>query len=75
VTSRTSSKTVIVKATTGDTPAKIAKRRKLKSWTVLRDLNRGVVTKANQTLKRGTLIRVPATKKAAKSGGKDKKKK
>lgn len=70
--SASSTKTVIVRAVKGDTPAKIAKRRKLKSWTVIRDLNRKVVKKANQVLKPGTKIRVPAAKRTAKSGGKDK---
>lgn len=70
-----SSKAVIIRAQKGDTPAKIAKRRRLKSWTVLRDLNRSLISKANQKLKTGTKIRVPATKTAARSGGKDKRKK
>lgn len=69
--SASSSKVVIVRAQKGDTPAKIAKRRRLKSWTVLRDLNRSIVTKANQKLKTGTKLRVPSSKAAARSGGKD----
>lgn len=69
-----SGKTLIVKANKGDTPAKIAKRRGLKSWTVLRDLNRKLITKANQSLKTGTTVRVPASKTAARTGGKDKRK-
>lgn len=68
---QSSTKTVIVRAQQGDTPAKIAKRRRLKSWKVIRDLNRKVVKKANQKLKQGTKIRVPATKHAARVGGKD----
>jgi hypothetical protein len=72
--SSSSSKTVVVRSIKGDTPAKIAKRRKVKSWTVIRDLNRKLVKKANQSLKPGTKIRVPAAKKTAKSGGKDKRK-
>jgi hypothetical protein len=71
-TSRTSSKSIIVIAGQGDTAAKIAKRRRLKSWTVLRKLNRGIILKANQKLKPGTPILVPVTKLAAsKSKGKD----
>lgn len=68
--SKTSTKTVIVRAQRGDTPAKIAKRRHVKSWTVIRDLNRKLVKKANQVLKTGTKIRVPATKKASSKHGK-----
>jgi hypothetical protein len=45
----------------GDTPIKIAKALKQKSWTVIKDLNPKVVTKANQNLKDGIKIRVPIT--------------
>ncbi len=48
-----------IKAKRGDTPAKIAKRLKLKSWTIIRDRNKGVVTKADQKLKEGKKIVVP----------------
>jgi hypothetical protein len=67
--SASSTKTVIVRAQHGDTPAKIAKRRKLKSWKVIRDLNKKLIHKANQTIKTGTKIRVPATKKASHHSG------
>jgi hypothetical protein len=66
-----SSKSAIVRAQHGDTPAKIAKRRRLKSWTVIRDLNRKLKLKANSKLKAGQKLRVPATKTQARSGGKD----
>lgn len=69
-TSKSSTKTIILKATKGDTAAKIAKRRRLKSWKDIRKLNPGIVTKANQTIKQGTPIRVPATNMAARKGGK-----
>jgi hypothetical protein len=52
-------KVVTVKVKKGDTPASIARRRGV-SWTVLRTLNPGVVTKAAQNLKDGSKIRVPA---------------
>lgn len=68
-----SSKSVILHAQHGDTPAKIAKRRRLKSWTVIRDLNSGLKLKANTKLKTGQKLRVPATKTQARSGGKDRK--
>jgi len=42
----------------GDTPAKIAARQRCK-WTDIRDLNPGLVRKANQALKTGTKLRVP----------------
>jgi hypothetical protein len=66
-----SSKSAILRAQHGDTPAKIAKRRRLKSWTVIRDLNRKLKLKANTKLKTGQKLRVPATKTQARSGGKD----
>jgi len=47
-----------IKAKSGDTPAKIAKRLKLKSWTIIRDRNKGI-TKAGQKIKQGTKIVVP----------------
>lgn len=73
-TSKTSSKSTILMAQRGDTAARIAKRRRLKSWTVLRKLNRGIIVKANQTIPAGTPILVPVTKIAAKRGtGKDRK--
>lgn len=68
-----STKTIIVQAKHGDTPAKIAKRRRLKSWTVIRDLNRKTIKTANQALKPGQKVRVPSTKQAARTGGKDRK--
>lgn len=71
----TSPKSLIVKANKGDTFAKIAKRRGIKSWTVLRDLNRKLTPKANAEIKKGTSVRVPATKAAARTGGKDRKRK
>lgn len=49
-------KTVTVKK--GDTPTSIARRQRCK-WTDLRDLNVGVITKANQNLKDGSKVRVP----------------
>lgn len=67
-----SPKSIIVKANKGDTFAKIAKRRGIKSWTVLRDLNRKLTPKANATIKHGTAVRIPSTKAAARGGGKDK---
>lgn len=73
--SKSSTKTHIIKAQKGDTPTKIARRRHLKSWTVLRDLNRKLIKKANQSLTHGTKIRVPATKPAARGGVKDSKRK
>jgi|tagenome__1003787_1003787.scaffolds.fasta_scaffold20731866_2 hypothetical protein len=60
-----STKFVTIRARHGDTAAKIAKRRKLRSWTTIRDNNRKIVTKANQVLKEGTKLRVPATRAAA----------
>jgi hypothetical protein len=59
--SASSTKWIVIRARQGDTPAKIAKRRKLKGWTVIRDLNKSIpVRKANQSLAHGTRIRVPA---------------
>jgi hypothetical protein len=49
-------KTITVKR--GDTPTTIARRARCK-WTELRELNLGVVTKANQQLKPGSKLRVP----------------
>ena len=58
-------KTKVVKVKRGDTPAKIARRVKCK-WTALRELNPGVIKKANQKVgkkgdkfKVGMSIRVP----------------
>jgi len=51
-------KTKTITVRKGDTPAIIARRQKC-SWTDLRDLNVGVVTKANQNLKDGSKLRVP----------------
>jgi hypothetical protein len=51
-----------VKVRRNDTPAGLAKKYKLKSWTVLRDLNQGVITKSGQKLKEGMKIRVPFDK-------------
>lgn len=64
--SKTSSKSTIIIAVAGDTAAKIAKRRKLKSWTILRRLNSDVIRKANQRIPTGTPILVPVTKLGAK---------
>lgn len=52
-------KTVIYTVKKNDTPHKIAKRKQCK-WTDIRDLNQGVVRKANQKLSVGTKLRVPA---------------
>lgn len=49
----------IIKAKVNDTPTTIAKRFKASSWFVIRRLNPGVITKANQKLKAGQKIRVP----------------
>lgn len=49
---------VIYHVKAGDTPASIARRRKVK-WTAIRDLNPVDVRKANQKLKAGQLLRVP----------------
>lgn len=68
-----STKIMVVRAIHGDTPAKIAKRRRLKSWTVIRDLNKGLKLKANSKLKTGAKVRVPRGKTQARHGGKDKK--
>jgi hypothetical protein len=73
-TTASSSKTLIVRASKGDTLAKIAKRRKIKSWTVVWDLNRGLQRKANAVIKTNTQVRVPATKLASKKSPKSKKK-
>lgn len=54
-------KTKVITVKKGDTPARIARRAKCK-WTELRDLNVGVVTKANQNLKDGSKLRVPVAK-------------
>lgn len=64
-----SSKTVILKATKGDTLAKIAKRRKIKSWVDIWKLNKGFQRKANAVIKTGTQVRVPATKLASNKRG------
>jgi hypothetical protein len=66
-----STKYVIVRAQHGNTPAKIAKRRRLKSWTVIRDANKGLKLKANTKLKTNQKLRVPVTKPQARHGGKD----
>jgi hypothetical protein len=52
---------VTLKVKRGDTPATIARRRGVK-WTTLRELNPGVIYKANQNLLDGSKIRVPAKK-------------
>ena len=52
-------KTVVINAKASDTPHTIAKRRHCK-WTDLRSLNQGVIRAANQNLRRGQKIRVPA---------------
>lgn len=54
-------KTVVINAKDKDTPQKIAGRRHVK-WTVIRALNPGIVKSANQKLKKGTKLRVPAKK-------------
>ena len=67
-------KTKIVTARTGDTPAKIAKRPGVRCvWTDVRTLNQTLVTRANQTLKAGTKLRVPvrAEKTRKRSRGRD----
>jgi hypothetical protein len=51
-----------VKVRHNDTPAKLAKKYKLSSWFILRQLNPGVITKAEQKLKDGSKIRVPFDK-------------
>jgi hypothetical protein len=52
-------RTVIYTVKRGDTPAKIARARRCK-WTDIRAINRkGLITKANQTLKAGSRINVP----------------
>lgn len=71
--SASSSKVLIVRATKGDTLAKIAKRRKVKSWTVLWGLNRAFQRKANAAIKEGTQVRVPSTKLASTKAPKSKK--
>lgn len=58
-------KTVTWKVKRSDTPTTIAKRIGCQ-WTDIRELNKKVVKKANQNLKDGTKIRVPATKNANK---------
>jgi hypothetical protein len=67
-TSKSSSKSIILTAVKGDTAAKIAKRRRLKSWTILRSMNPGIIVKANAAIKAGTPILVPMTKLAASKG-------
>lgn len=54
-------KTVVYIVKRRDTPASIARKRRCK-WTDLRELNKGVVKKANQNLKDGSRIRVPVLK-------------
>ena len=69
-------KTKVVKVKKGDTPAKIARRVKCK-WTALRELNPGVIKRANQKVgkpgdkfKVGMKIRVPVKPtKPGKQGG------
>lgn len=51
-------KTRIIHARTGDTPAKIARRERC-TWKDVRELNAGIVRKANQTIPKGTKVRVP----------------
>jgi hypothetical protein len=54
----TRGKTKVVTVKHGDTPARIARRLHCK-WTAIRELNPGVVRKANQNLRDGSKIRVP----------------
>jgi hypothetical protein len=61
-----SQKSVTIRAKKGDTPAKIAKRRKC-DWKDLRTLN-SFIRSANQTIKEGTQVRVPKPKSARKRG-------
>jgi hypothetical protein len=58
-------KTVMYRVRRGDTPASVARKRRCK-WTDLRTLNQSVITRANQSLKDGSRIRVPVLKAAAK---------
>jgi hypothetical protein len=53
-------KTTVITVKKGDTPRRIADKRKLSSWFILRQLNPGVISKANQKLQTGIRIRVPA---------------
>lgn len=69
-------KTKIVTVKKGDTPAKIARRVRCK-WTDLRELNSGIVTRANQKVaatgdkfKVGTKLRAPAATASSKGKGK-----
>jgi LysM domain len=69
-------KTKVVTVKKGDTPAKIARRVKCK-WTALRELNPGVVKKANQKVgaagdkfKVGMKLRVPVKPESRKGKGK-----
>jgi hypothetical protein len=54
-------KTVTHTVRSGETPHIIARRRHC-SWTDIRRLNQSIVRSANQKLKRGTRLRVPARK-------------
>jgi LysM domain len=58
---KTKGKTVIIFVGRGDTPHKIAKRRHCK-WTDIRRLNQKIVRSANQQLRAGIKLRVPARK-------------
>jgi hypothetical protein len=50
---------IVIRARRGDTPTKIARRQKCK-WVDIRELNKSIVKRANQTLKTGIRLRVPA---------------
>lgn len=58
-------KTAIIKVKAGDTPSTIARRRGC-DWKDLRKLNPSIVKRANQKLKGGTPLRVPAVKRKKK---------
>ena len=73
---KTRAKTRVIKVKRGDTPMKIARRVKCK-WTQLRELNPGVIKKANQRVgkkgdkfKVGMKLRAPVAKTPPKKGGK-----
>ena len=60
--------TTLYRVKKGDTPARIAQRRRF-DWTILRQLNPDRVKTANQNLKDGQRIRVPIDPQAGPPGG------
>lgn len=65
-------KTMTIKARDKDTPVRIAQRYHQSSWYMVRRLNKNIIHKANQKLKKGQRLRVYVVTKKDKDKGKGK---